>query len=72
MLKKQLTAVAGIDPSQDISHINEKFSVEAEPAFLDAKKWFMAALKDTDDNACLFIHNYDFFYKERACEASII
>ena len=49
VLKKQLTAVAGIDPSQDISQINEKFSGEVEPTFLDAKKWFMAALKDTVD-----------------------
>ena len=50
-MKKQLTAVAGINPSQDIIQIDGKFSVEAELVLLDAKKWFMAALKDTDDNA---------------------
>ena len=32
-----------------MSQINEKFSGEVEPTFLDAKKWFMAALKDTVD-----------------------
>ena len=49
-MKKQLIAVAGIDPSQDMTLINEKFTEETEKSFLDAKKWFMAALKDAVDN----------------------
>ena len=48
-LKEQVIAVAGIDPSQDMTEINDKFTSETEKAFLEAKKWFMTALKDAVD-----------------------
>ena len=49
-LKEQVIAVAGIDPSGEMSEINRKFATETERSFCDAKKWFMAAFKDAEDH----------------------
>ena len=51
LLKEQVIDVAGIDPSGEISEINRKFAAQAERSFYDAKKWFMAAFKDTVDHS---------------------
>ena len=45
-LKEQVIVVAGIDPSEDMTVINQKFAAETEKSFVDAKKWFLTALKD--------------------------
>ena len=38
--------VVGIDPSEDMAVINQKFVNESEKSSIEAQKWVMAALKD--------------------------
>ena len=45
-LQKHLVAVAGIDPSQDLTVIQNEFKEEVEKPFFAAKKWVMNQMKD--------------------------
>ena len=47
-LKSQVITVAGIDPSQDMTTIDNQFA-DAEVSFLATKKWLMSALKDAPE-----------------------
>ena len=44
-LKNQVVKVAGIDGSQDMSDLNEKFAQDAETPYLECQKWMLGQFK---------------------------
>ena len=44
-LKSQMVKVAGIDSSQDVSDVNERFAEDAEAPYLESQKWMLCELK---------------------------